>query len=234
LSGPLQHAPTLNLKASIEQSVNWNWYALAKKSPPPKASSQTATDSKNESETNISYDEFLRRTRVRSQVRGAVRIEDGLTRKEIEAEKASALALMRSFDAKDWPEAMLAAQMVAAHNLAMELSHQALNTSSFSLREQMLKHTAKLMGLYSRQLEALGKYRGNGQQNIRVEHVNVAPGAQAIVGNVATTANAGSTAPAAPVPMQISHKQQVPFEMPEQASVAVERQSANAESTDDT
>jgi len=40
------------------------------------------------------------------------------------------------------------------------------------------------MSLYVKQLAALDKHRGKGQQKVTVEHVNVASGGQAIVGNV--------------------------------------------------
>ena len=41
--------------------------------------------------------------------------------------------------------------------------------------------------LYTRQLEALDKHRGKGQQKITVEHVNVHAGGQAVVGTVETS-----------------------------------------------
>ncbi len=40
------------------------------------------------------------------------------------------------------------------------------------------------MALYAKQLETLNKHRGKGQQKVTVEHVNVEPDGQAIVGNV--------------------------------------------------
>ena len=47
-----------------------------------------------------------------------------------------------------------------------------------------LNHAQKLMALHTKQLAALDKHRGKGQQKVTVEHVNVAAGGQAIVGNV--------------------------------------------------
>ena len=82
-------------------------------------------------------------------------------------------------------EGMLAAQMIAAHNAAMESLRRAMmEGQTFEGREQNLKHATKLMGLYERQLAALDKHRGKGQQRITVEHVTVEAGGQAIVGNV--------------------------------------------------
>ena len=59
-------------------------------------------------------------------------------------------------------------------------------------RDQDLKHAAKLLGIYTRQMEALDKHRGKGKQKITVEHVNVHEGGQAIVGTVEAPAKNGS------------------------------------------
>jgi len=44
----------------------------------------------------------------------------------------------------------------------------------------------KLARTFTSQIEALKKYRATGEQNIRVQHVNVTDGGQAVVGNVQT------------------------------------------------
>ena len=51
-------------------------------------------------------------------------------------------------------------------------------------RDLNLKHATRLMSVYERQVAALDKHRGKGQQNLTVKHVHVAEGGQAIVGNV--------------------------------------------------
>ena len=58
---------------------------------------------------------------------------------------------------------------------------------TFEVRDNNLKHAAKLLGIYTRQWEALNKHRGKGQQKITVEHVHVHAGGQAIVGTVETS-----------------------------------------------
>lgn len=63
-------------------------------------------------------------------------------------------------------------------------------------RDQNLKHATKLMSLYERQLAALDKRRGRGQQKVTVEHVHVAPGGQAIVGSVTTGGRSQAETPA--------------------------------------
>lgn len=96
-------------------------------------------------------------------------------------------------------EGMLAAQMIGTHNAAMECLRRAMiDGQGMESRDQNLKHATKLMSLYERQLAALDKHRGKGQQKITVEHVNVHAGGQAIVGNL----NTGQTVPPSPAAAQ--------------------------------
>ena len=108
------------------------------------------------------------------------------------------LALLAAIGPKDGVEGLLAAQMVATHEHAMECFRRAmLSGQSFEGRNLNLKHAAKLLQMYARQTEALDKHRGKGQQKITVEHVTVEAGGQAIVGNVETrTVAQGASAPA--------------------------------------
>jgi hypothetical protein len=86
---------------------------------------------------------------------------------------------------KDGIEGMLAAQMVATHDAAMAcLRLAAMEDQSLLERDLHLKHAAKLLQIYTRQVEALNRHRGKGHQHIRVEHVTVQEGGQAIVGHV--------------------------------------------------
>ncbi len=74
--------------------------------------------------------------------------------------------------------------MVGTHNAAMDCLRRAMiEGQSLVGREQNLKHAGKLLSIYSRQIEVLNKHRGKGQQKMTVEHVNVAAGGQAMVGN---------------------------------------------------
>ncbi len=108
------------------------------------------------------------------------------------------LAALQAIAPTDGLEGMLAAQMVATHEAAMECLRRAMiSEQSFEGRDVNLKHGAKLMQIYTRQMEALAKHRGRGQQKITVEHVNVHAGGQAIVGNVNGSAPSPSKATAA-------------------------------------
>ena len=105
---------------------------------------------------------------------------------------------LAAINPRDGFEGILASQMVAVHESAMDCLRRAqLPGQTFEARDMNLKNAAKLLQLYVRQVEALDKHRGKGQQKITVEHVTVQAGGQAIVGNVQTGENGDSPANAA-------------------------------------
>ena len=76
-------------------------------------------------------------------------------------------------------------QMVAVHELAMEMSKRALiRDQEVDAVDRHVNRLTKLMRTYTTQMEALNRYRTKGQQKITVQHVNVESGGQAIVGDV--------------------------------------------------
>ena len=124
-----------------------------------------------------------------------------------DAEKGAMTKVMAAYEAmqaiapRSELEGMLAAQMIATHNAAMECLRRAMiEGQGFESRDQNLKHAVRLMGLYERQLAALDKHRGKGRQKITVEHVNVHAGGQAIVGDVNASEAALPSPAAGPLP----------------------------------
>jgi hypothetical protein len=86
---------------------------------------------------------------------------------------------------KDELEAMMAAQLIATHNAAMECYRRAmLGEQTFEGRRENLAQANKLSRTFATLLETLNRHRGKGQQKVTVEHVHVHEGGQAIVGNV--------------------------------------------------
>ena len=82
---------------------------------------------------------------------------------------------------------MMAAQLIAAHNAAMECYRRAMiGEQTFEGRQENLGQANKLSRTYATLLEALNRHRGKGQQKVVVEHVHVHPGGQAVVGVVET------------------------------------------------
>ena len=101
----------------------------------------------------------------------------------------AAIAAMRGIKPQDEVEGMLATQMVATHAAAMEcLRRSMIQEQTFLGRDNSLRHAAKLLSIFAKQLETLNRNRGKGQQRVTIEHVNVAPGGQAMVGQFEATA----------------------------------------------
>lgn len=112
-------------------------------------------------------------------------LPSSLGEEERNARIVRALELYEGLKPEGSAEGMLAVQMVGTHSMALEcLRRASIEEQTFEGREQNLKHAQKLMALYAQQLATLDKHRGKGQQKVTVEHVNVEPGGQAIVGNV--------------------------------------------------
>ncbi|WP_171070029.1 hypothetical protein [Methylobacterium terricola] len=87
-------------------------------------------------------------------------------------------------------EGQLAVQMAATHHLAMRCLSQAATTDNPARMEAAGTLATKMLRTYTTQIEALAKLRRGGAQTVRVEHVHVYQGGQAIVGNV-TAPNPG-------------------------------------------
>ena len=80
---------------------------------------------------------------------------------------------------------MMAAQLLAAHNAAMECYRRAMiGEQTFEGRRENLNQANKLSRTWATLLEALNRHRGKGQQKVTVEHVHVHAGGQAVVGMV--------------------------------------------------
>ena len=89
-------------------------------------------------------------------------------------------------------EGMLVSQMIACHAASLECHRRAmLAEQSVEGRQINLSAASRMSRTYATLLEALNRYRGKGEQLVRVEHVTVQAGGQAIVGAVTQ----GVTAP---------------------------------------
>jgi hypothetical protein len=104
---------------------------------------------------------------------------------ERERQIQAAISAMLGVQPRDELEGMLGAQMIATHNAAMECFRRAMHREqSFEGRRQNLEFANKLVRSYAALVETLDKHRGKGQQLVRVEHVHVHSGGQAIVGAI--------------------------------------------------
>jgi hypothetical protein len=111
---------------------------------------------------------------------------------------------------RDELEGMIAAQLIAAHNAAMECYRRAmLGEQTFEGRRENLSQANKLSRSYAVLLEALNHHRGKGQQRVTVEHVHVHSGGQAVVGMVETPGGGDHPKPEEqPHARQIAHAPQ--------------------------
>lgn len=98
---------------------------------------------------------------------------------------AVALAQMADLAPQTPLEAMLISQMVAVNTaVGKTMQRGLLAEQTFAGKEMNLNLATKLQRTFLMQIDALEKLRGKGQQTVRVEHVTVNAGGQAIVGNV--------------------------------------------------
>jgi hypothetical protein len=101
------------------------------------------------------------------------------------------IAALAGIGPKDEVEGMIAAQLLAAHNAALECYRRAmLGEQTFEGRRENLAQANKLSRTYATLLEALNRHRGKGQQKVTVEHVHVHAGGQAVVGVVENSGSA--------------------------------------------
>jgi len=96
----------------------------------------------------------------------------------------AALAMLGAIAPQDELEGALATQMVGCHSLSMAMLCRAKSTTRTDQLQLYGNLAVKLQRTFTAQIEALARLRGKGQQTVRVEHVTVQAGAQAIVGDV--------------------------------------------------
>jgi hypothetical protein len=96
----------------------------------------------------------------------------------------AALAAVDGLRPRDETEAMLAIQMVVTHEAALDMLNRARHNEYLSTMNAYGNLAVKFLRTYTAQLEVLAKLRRGGEQTVRVEHVHVHSGGQAIVGAV--------------------------------------------------
>jgi hypothetical protein len=97
----------------------------------------------------------------------------------------AALAMIEAAAPKDEIEAALAVQMACTHTVAMAVLGKL--DVAFATEHRVAAFgsaAARLMRAYATQVEVLRRLRSGGQQFVRVEHVHVNDGGQAVIGNV--------------------------------------------------
>lgn len=101
------------------------------------------------------------------------------------------LAVVKGLEPKDEVEAMLAAQMAAIHMATMTFARRLNDVDDIAQQDSAERAFNKLARTFATQVEALKGYRTGGEQTVRVEHVTINAGGQAIVGAVQTSGVGG-------------------------------------------
>jgi hypothetical protein len=96
------------------------------------------------------------------------------------------LSVLAGVAPRDRLEAMLAAQMALVHLATMTFTRRLANVETIPQQDSSQNTLNKLMRTFTNQMETLKRYRSGAQQTVKVEHVHVHEGGQAIVGKVET------------------------------------------------
>jgi hypothetical protein len=94
------------------------------------------------------------------------------------------ISMVKSIRPRDAVEAMLVAQMVSVHVLAMRSAHHLANAEEIADQESAGRALGRLARMFPAQMEALNRYRNKGEPAVTVQNVSVRDGGNAIVGNV--------------------------------------------------
>jgi hypothetical protein len=94
------------------------------------------------------------------------------------------ISMVKSIKPRDSIEAMLVAQMVSVHVMAMRCAHHLANADDLAQHDSAARALGRLARTFPAQIEALNRYRSHGGPAITVQNVSVGDGGKAIVGNV--------------------------------------------------
>ena len=94
------------------------------------------------------------------------------------------IAMVKSIKPRDSVEAMLVAQMVSVHVMAMRCAHHLASAEDIAQQDSAGRALGRLARTFPAQIEALNRYRNHGEPAITVQNVSVGDGGKAIVGNV--------------------------------------------------
>ncbi len=128
-----------------------------------------------------------------NQAVAALWLPAGLTEAERDRRYHAAVVAMMEFKPADGIEGMMAAQAVGLHSASMECLRRAmLPEQTIDATDHLRRQGANLSRAFLDVVAALDRKRGiSPRQVVRVERVMVAPGAQAVVGNVQAYMNTG-------------------------------------------
>ena len=86
--------------------------------------------------------------------------------------------MVKSIRPRDSVEAMLVAQMVSVHVMAMRCAHHLANAEDIAQQDSAARALGRLARTFPAQIEALNRYRSNGEPAITVQNVSVGTAAR--------------------------------------------------------
>ena len=101
-----------------------------------------------------------------------------------EVNVAFMISMVTSIKPRDAVEAMLVAQMVSVHVMAMRCAHRLACADDPAQHDSAARALGRLARTFPAQIDALNRYRSQSEPAITVHNVSVADGGNAIVGNV--------------------------------------------------
>jgi len=94
------------------------------------------------------------------------------------------ISMVKSIKPRDSIEAMLVAQMVSVHVMAMRCAQHLAAAEDLAQHDSAARALGRLARTFPAQIDALNRYRSHGEPAITVQNVSVGDGGNAIVGNV--------------------------------------------------
>ena len=94
------------------------------------------------------------------------------------------ISMVKSLRPRDSVEAMLVAQMVSVHVMAMRCAQHLARAEDIVQHDSAARALGRLARTFPAQIDALNRYRSHGEPAITVQNVSVGDGGKAIVGNV--------------------------------------------------
>jgi hypothetical protein len=92
-----------------------------------------------------------------------------------------ALALVQEVKPRDGVEGMLAVQMAGVHLAAMQAAKRLAKVENIPQQDSASRMFNQLSRTFVAQVEGLKKYRATGEQTVKVQHITVSDGGQAVV-----------------------------------------------------
>ncbi|PDT76294.1 hypothetical protein [Bradyrhizobium sp. C9] len=101
-----------------------------------------------------------------------------------EVNLAFMISMVKSLKPRDSVEAMLVAQMVSVHVMAMRCAHHLAHADDLAQHDSAARALGRLTRTFPAQIDALNRYRSQREPAITVQNVKVEDGGNAIVGTI--------------------------------------------------